>query len=504
MIKILLILFVAAVNLTAQVNGSIEYINNKKVLFLWGTHSERGYAHGYLAGENIKEALDEYFVEFICGGQRNAYSFLRNTFINYFEVESKYIQEAQSIINGMSESGTDLYNNTLQRSYDHTDLLMMAALPDIGQLAYGVVNFKAGCSSISSWGSSTENDSNLNGKLVITRLMDWNIHESLCNNHTLIVNLPSEVNEQPWMSFAFTGFMGALSAINESGVATFMNEGNITTYSLSQKFNPVLLSVRNGIESADQNGDGICNDIDILDAVEKKVHGGASIIHTIFENGEESNPFVIEVNNENGCAVRKAEDNISVNGRNLAATNHFRKLYEPEACSRYARIIDSLSTNTDISIERSRKLLAGAGGGSHNVHAIQYIPSLDKVYWATATMTSNAYENEYSELNVSALLNHTTDINDVEPVVHYRLYQNYPNPFNPQTEISFDLDKQNSVSLTVYDIQGGLVTRLLHRTLDAGNYSVSFNGSNLASGIYLYKLSISDKAVITKKMLLLK
>lgn len=83
------------------------------------------------------------------------------------------------------------------------------------------------------------------------------------------------------------------------------------------------------------------------------------------------------------------------------------------------------------------------------------------------------------------------------------LFQNYPNPFNPQTTITFNLNKDEHVTLKVYDVLGREVLTLIDENMQAGLKHVEFNGSNLASGIYIYHL-IAGKINIAKKMLLLK
>ena len=89
-----------------------------------------------------------------------------------------------------------------------------------------------------------------------------------------------------------------------------------------------------------------------------------------------------------------------------------------------------------------------------------------------------------------------------QPLV-FRLDQNYPNPFNPATEISYQIPVKSHVILKVYDILGKKVALLVNEVQNSGNYSVTFNGSNLASGIYFYKLQAGNYRLV-KKMILLK
>lgn len=85
----------------------------------------------------------------------------------------------------------------------------------------------------------------------------------------------------------------------------------------------------------------------------------------------------------------------------------------------------------------------------------------------------------------------------------YSLSQNFPNPFNPVTEIKFSIPEQSFVKLVVYDINGNEVATLVNTQKSPGNYNVSFDASNFASGIYFYKLTAGNFEN-TKKMALVK
>lgn len=88
------------------------------------------------------------------------------------------------------------------------------------------------------------------------------------------------------------------------------------------------------------------------------------------------------------------------------------------------------------------------------------------------------------------------------PFVH-QLYQNYPNPFNPTTNIRYYLPSAGYVNLTVYDPLGREVKSLVNEEKQAGWYEVSFDGTDLPSGLYLYRLN-SGTFSDTKKLMLIK
>jgi hypothetical protein len=90
----------------------------------------------------------------------------------------------------------------------------------------------------------------------------------------------------------------------------------------------------------------------------------------------------------------------------------------------------------------------------------------------------------------------------VSPTV-YKLENNYPNPFNPATTISFSIPKTSLTKLIIYDVLGREVTRLVNQVMNPGEYKVQFNGTNLSSGVYFYRLEAGE-FVSVKKMLLIK
>jgi hypothetical protein len=85
----------------------------------------------------------------------------------------------------------------------------------------------------------------------------------------------------------------------------------------------------------------------------------------------------------------------------------------------------------------------------------------------------------------------------------YGLAQNYPNPFNPNTTIEFSLRKTSKVNLSVYDVLGKEVANLVNGVKTAGIHRATFDGVNLTSGIYFYRLK-TENGVFTKKLTLLK
>ncbi len=151
--------------------------------------------------------------------------------------------------------------------------------------------------------------------------------------------------------------------------------------------------------------------------------------------------------------------------------------------------IDTTLSSTDTSIVFSAGNIQGAS-----------------LYTLTGIVTNGfdttASANSLSMYTAAAL----TSVNRLpaNSVKGFALYQNYPNPFNPLTTISYSLPKESTVTLNVYDIAGRRVASLIHDGKEsAGNHMVLFSTTNLASGVYFYKL-LADDFTETRKLVLLK
>lgn len=94
-------------------------------------------------------------------------------------------------------------------------------------------------------------------------------------------------------------------------------------------------------------------------------------------------------------------------------------------------------------------------------------------------------------------------IDESNLLTDYRLFQNYPNPFNPTTTIMYTIPYSGFVDLTIFDILGRKVLTLINDNQKRGDYSIKFDGSDLSSGVYFYRLMVNDFVSI-KKLVLMK
>ena len=137
----------------------------------------------------------------------------------------------------------------------------------------------------------------------------------------------------------------------------------------------------------------------------------------------------------------------------------------------------------------------GGEGGYGNNHIVNIDDSDSETYLYIAFGSINP--TFYSDWT------YTPGVSVEDIPASFVLAQNYPNPFNPVTTITFALPTSADVKLNVFDMAGRHVKTLVNGHVNAGSYDVNFDASNLASGVYFYRLS-SDNVNIVKKMVLMK
>jgi len=124
--------------------------------------------------------------------------------------------------------------------------------------------------------------------------------------------------------------------------------------------------------------------------------------------------------------------------------------------------------------------------------------------WSGGTIMVKIRYDEYTLTTHWFELHKTSGVNSKEskPSI-FSLAQNYPNPFNPLTTIKYQVPVTSYLTIKVYNLLGREVTTLFEGVRQAGNYAITFNGSGLATGVYIYQLKTCN-FVETKKFILLK
>jgi uncharacterized lipoprotein YddW (UPF0748 family) len=122
-------------------------------------------------------------------------------------------------------------------------------------------------------------------------------------------------------------------------------------------------------------------------------------------------------------------------------------------------------------------------------------------WWRVAAI--NSYGQSFWPTGFGFRTTATVDVEAEGIPTEFSLRQNYPNPFNPATEIEYSIAEQGFVSLKIYDLLGSEVATLVNEEKWPGVYKVSFNASELSSGIYIYRM-VTEKFSASRKMIFMK
>jgi len=123
-------------------------------------------------------------------------------------------------------------------------------------------------------------------------------------------------------------------------------------------------------------------------------------------------------------------------------------------------------------------------------------------YWRVRAGNQSGYSDWSKPLSFTTIM--PTDASADEEIPEaFTLTQNYPNPFNPSTQIRFAIPEQAHVTLNVYNLLGQQIARLVNETRQPGWHDVTFDASELSSGIYIYRLD-ADGYMETRQMMFVK
>lgn len=173
--------------------------------------------------------------------------------------------------------------------------------------------------------------------------------------------------------------------------------------------------------------------------------------------------------------------------------NNYR-VYRKYGQSAY-QLLATVSSTTYEYIDESVSFVQPGGAAGVTV---QY-----KVAAVYNTTQQTGYSNSVSYYVKGQQIEKTNNGENQDIKSAFKLDQNYPNPFNPSTRIAFYISENAFVSLKVYDTLGNEIQDLINQEMSSGDYSVNFDGSNLSSGIYFYRLNVNDNST-TKMMMLTK
>lgn len=480
MILISVLITLSTVSADAS-NGSIEYIGDLKVLNMWGSWTEMGYAHGFLLGPDIKETFEEYFIE-LCGGVYS-YEAARLFVGTFFEIPAEYQQYATGMISGVSDT-ISIYSEVLGRDMDELDIYTTASIPDIST-SKGFKSFL--CSSASAWGDATSEDPELSGSPAISRNLDFYVDTGGVIFESSILMTFEPDNGQDWVSICFPGFAGCLSGMNESGISACLNMGSYQgTVQYTSPFVPICMAQALGLSDTDFNGSGTCDVEDLKAALTEWNRANSYDIHVVADRNlasDDSNSVVVEVSNRDGFAFRYSSDEPDIAPCRMILTNHHRVLRPPVYCYRYDFLMDSLVTNPDVTLDRLWNFMGAVGwpaipafGGT--LQSMIFMPEQLKIGLAIAENGIPSYTKDPEWILWSDLFPNHNPQGIEGNVISVPAITVGPNPTYGAVSIAFTGNLEN---ISVYDMAG---RKLDIPFIEESECSINADLSALPEGVY--------------------
>jgi hypothetical protein len=393
-------------------NGSIEHNGEQEILNVWGTNYEMGYAQGYL----LNQRITDFAVDFLFNGlgvSPAEYNYLYSQYWTYFDVPMHFREEARALLIGIVDGGGSIYIDSLGRDMDSTDVLIANSLGDLRYIfgVEGIFN----CSSLSSWGNATMQDTLLTGNIVMGRNLDFT-HTDLMLREALIMTFDPD-NGKDWVGFAYPGVISCISGMNEDMLAVEMNMGyHTSTPNINPKLEPFQFTQREILEVSDYNGNDTINFRDPFEKCKDSPNAGSWLCHVVVPYIDSATiaAAVLECVNESGDTFRTAEHDTNFSPWNLLLLNHEEVNYTPLYDPRYGVVVDSIRSNPDVTTERMWNIMR-AVAWTNTIQTMMFMPNDSLIAISFADSANNAAQKTPYWYHWTDLFpNHGTAIKEVE------------------------------------------------------------------------------------------
>lgn len=458
--QIILLLLIFFPHFMLGQNGSIEYNGEQEILNVWGTNYEMGYAQGYLLNRRIVDFAVDYLFNGM-GISPAEYNYIYSQYWDYFTVPTHYITEANGMLDGIIDAGYSIYIDTLGRDMDSTDVLIANSIGDVSYIFSYLAPF--GCTSLSSWGNATNQDTLLEGNIIMGRNLEFTHTDMMLKNGLLMTFDPA--NGKDWVGFGYPGIISCISGMNQDMLAVEMNMGYHTnTIYFNPKLKPFQFTHREVLEISDYNGNDTVNFHDVYENCLASPNAGSWLCHNIVPYIDSSviSAAVIECVNESGDTFRTAMDDTNFCPWNLLLLNHEEVNYAPPYDPRYNIILDSIKGDSNVTTERMFNIMRCVSH-SNTIQTMLFLPNDSMFAISFADSANNSankipYWYHWNDL----FPNHGSGIKEkTQKIISQRLL------FYPEF-----LDMIKKENVIVYNICGRKIDKRDAHILSAGIYFV--------------------------------
>lgn len=307
-------------------HGAFRWIKGLPVLQLHGTAEERGFAHGFLVGEQIIDFFEFYVLEDSWRSARRYETEFAPFLETHFDYAPEYLAEVDGVIQGVEASGIDMTVEWLDRDFGRVDLLAINAYIE-RRAAQPSPPTEDGCSQFAFWGSATQG-SDVDGGLIAGRNMDGEVDlRKVTVSHFLLFAVePSEPGRRRWISAMWPGFVGTISGINEEGLYSMENAGGTGSGPVVDGLTPCSWVQRFILENAGAHStpESIAASIERFSSAGGGAFGAGSIILWAVPYEGQVAPAFVSEGDRFGTAVRLPTEVAPVCPNDIMATNHYR------------------------------------------------------------------------------------------------------------------------------------------------------------------------------------
>ena len=333
-----------------------------------------------------------------------------------------------------------------------------------------------------------------NGKDIFAQIVD-STGNKLGNNFKVNGDVGSYNQFEPEAAMSDSGNFVVVWTDNRAGgtiTDIYAQRFSKTGSAISSNFKVNGATTNNIKPSVDMNGDGkfIVTWIDTTSGV-RNIYAAR-----YDENGNQLGSIISVSSSQNGPAIIKPDAAVDSSGAFMVVWQDSREGSMDIYLQKYSSAGTAIGYNTRAHARRTES--------SQVNPAVTYLGNdIFQIIWQD---DRHGDWDIYCPVGDPQLIANITDVEDNQDSglpVTYKLSQNYPNPFNPSTTIEFSIPQRQIVKLEIFDMLGQKVASLIDKEVEAGYHKINFDGSRLASGVYVYRVQ-AGSFVSARKMMLIK
>lgn len=379
-----------------SLSGSLNIEQGVRVLRLDGDARQRGYAHGYLLAEEIRQMVTTLLVSPQVRGDVQRYELgVRRQAIPQFTFTAAEQRELEGMLEGLSAKlGADgMRIATVGRSIDLVDLKALNVFADLQN---------GGCTSFAAWGPATPD-----GGMIVGRNLDFDRLPGLGESQLLVVRPAAGDKLYGWVSVNWPGQLGGYTAMNDAGVFAAMHDVMRPTNLVGGPFVPRALAIRRIMETVDAT--------DTVTKTERLLQGARAFCGNNFMvaapfHGQATPAAVFEYDADTsrsaGVTVRtpSARDH-RLPEHTLACTNHYRARGQSFPCKRYASVRRVLKENASGGLDTEQARAVQQSAAVHDtLHTVIAQPN-QRTFWVSfCTPEQDATGQPPAKFLIDALL----------------------------------------------------------------------------------------------------